>query len=88
VSDDDIRQTIRAIPAMCDLDASVIWTRHRRQPDLTPLIAKRFIEVGCLSKSFVSPGVDSFSVGREMTTRHDPNHQIPSPLFTFRTAPE
>lgn len=36
VSDADIERTAAAAPALCAPGATVIWTRHRRSPDLTP----------------------------------------------------
>ena len=36
VSDEDIQRTVAAAPALCSAGATVIWTRHRREPDLTP----------------------------------------------------
>ncbi len=38
ISDEDIRRTVAAAPAMCRPGGVVIWTRHRRAPDLTPAI--------------------------------------------------
>lgn len=38
VSDDDVRRTVQALPALCAPGATVVWTRHRRTPDLTPSI--------------------------------------------------
>jgi len=46
VSDDDIKHTIQAAPALCHADATVIWTRHRRPPDLTPQIRAWFTDSG------------------------------------------
>ena len=46
VSDDDIRRTIEAAPALCRAGATVIWTRHRRRPDLTPQIRAWFASAG------------------------------------------
>ena len=36
VSDDDVRRTVAAVPQLAASDATVIWTRSRRAPDLTP----------------------------------------------------
>lgn len=44
ISDDDIAQTVRALPGICRTGATVIWTRHRRPPDLTPTIRRWFVE--------------------------------------------
>ena len=38
ISADDIAATVAALPSFCAPGASVIWTRHRRPPDLTPAI--------------------------------------------------
>ena len=42
VSDGDVERTIRALPAFCAAGATVIWTRHRRPPDLTLDIRRWF----------------------------------------------
>jgi hypothetical protein len=46
VSDPDIRRTAEAAPALCAAGATVIWTRHRRAPDLTPQIRAWFASAG------------------------------------------
>jgi len=46
VSDDDIRRTADAAAAMCAAGGTVIWTRHRRPPDLTGEIRSWFAEAG------------------------------------------
>lgn len=63
VSDADVRRTIRAAPQLCAPHAEVIWTRHRRDPDLTPSIRRWFVEVGFEEIAFVAPDDDTWSVG-------------------------
>jgi hypothetical protein len=63
VSDRDARKTVKALPSFCSEEGVVLWTRHRRQPDLTGAIRRWFSEAGFVERSFVSPGVDSFAVG-------------------------
>jgi hypothetical protein len=46
VSDHDIRRTVQTAPALCRAGATVIWTRHRRPPDLTPQIRAWFASAG------------------------------------------
>ena len=46
VSDADIRRTVEAAPALCAPGGTVIWTRHRRPPDLTPQIRAWFAAGG------------------------------------------
>jgi len=44
VSDRDIQRTVEAAPTLCRPGATVIWTRHRRPPDVTP--GHRWLESG------------------------------------------
>jgi len=51
IPDDDVRATVEHLPELLRTGATVIWTRHRAQPDLTPAIrawfgAGGFDEVG------------------------------------------
>ena len=84
ISDDDIRATIAAVPRLCRQGATVIWTRHRREPDATPQIRRWFDEAGCQAVEFVSPGARSFAIGCERVVDHDdPARPLPDRLFTF-----
>ncbi len=55
VGDSDIQRTVAAAPALCAPGATVIWTRHRRPPDLTPQVRAWFREAGFAEVSFSSP---------------------------------
>lgn len=68
VSDDDVRGTIEQAPMLCTAGAYVVWTRHRRTPDLTPAIRGWFADAGFDEVSFDSPGPDGFSVGMAVRT--------------------
>jgi Putative methyltransferase len=46
VSDADIRQSVLTAPSLCADGATVIWTRHRRPPDLTVAVRSWFAEAG------------------------------------------
>jgi hypothetical protein len=46
ISDADVERTVRASPAMCAPGATLIWTRNRRAPDLTPQIRGWFSDSG------------------------------------------
>jgi hypothetical protein len=85
ISDDDIRTTIAVVPALCAPGATIVWTRHRRAPDVTPQIRDWFDTANCSSTCFVSEGTGRFAVGAERfdgtpTALLDPQ----TPLFTFR----
>jgi hypothetical protein len=43
ISDADVEHTLRASAALCAPGATLIWTRHRRPPDLTPSV-RRWLE--------------------------------------------
>jgi hypothetical protein len=88
VSDADIERTAQAAPALCAPGATVIWTRNRRAPDLTPQIrawfqASGFDEVAFDVPDEALPGI-SVGVGRLAVT---PPAWLPAgPVFTFGTA--
>jgi hypothetical protein len=52
VSDSDVERTVRNLSMLCRTGTSVIWTRHRGKPDLTPAIRRWFGESGFAELSF------------------------------------
>ncbi len=64
ISSADISTTIRALPAFCVPGASVVWTRHRRPPDLTPSIRAQFVAAGLAEVTFAAPEGFLFGTGR------------------------
>ena len=46
ISDADVFHTINLLPQLCRPGATVIWTRSRRVPDLTPAIRQYFAAHG------------------------------------------
>ena len=52
ISDQDLERTVRNLSMLCQTGASVIWTRHRNEPDLTPRIRSWFAESGFDELSF------------------------------------
>ncbi len=83
ITDDDVHRTIAATPQLCNHDALVIWTRHRRDPDLTPHIRRWFSEHDFDEVCFDAPDHAIYSVGvhrfRGAPARLEPGQQ----LFTF-----
>ena len=55
ISNDDIRRTTRAAAVMCRPGGTVIWTRHRRDPDLTPELRAWLTDAGFEEIAFDSP---------------------------------
>lgn len=81
IADADVQRTVEAVPRLCRSGATVIWTRHRRQPDLTPAIRRWFADVGAEEVAFASGGPEGWSVGVARTSRTAPFQ--PAPLFRF-----
>lgn len=52
ISDADIHHTITQLPTLCAPGATVIWTRHREPPDLTPTIRTWFTDAGFTELTF------------------------------------
>lgn len=52
ISAADIANTIHRLPLLCAPAATVIWTRHRHPPDLTPYIRETFEQDGFAELSF------------------------------------
>ena len=63
VSDEDAARTVAALPGLCAPGATVVWTRHRREPDLTPAIRGWFATAGFAEESFTAPDDRIWSVG-------------------------
>jgi hypothetical protein len=63
ISDEDIEATVRGLPAFCTTGATVIWTRHRRPPDLTVDIRRWFAEAGFEQVAFDTQSEYEWSVG-------------------------
>jgi hypothetical protein len=55
ISDEDIRRFIDSLPMLCAPEATVLWTRHRVPPDLTPTIRSWFADAGFEEIGFESP---------------------------------
>jgi hypothetical protein len=85
VSDEDIERTATAAPALCAPGATVIWTRHRRAPDLTPRIRGWFQASGFDEVAFDTPDTQTrVSVGVGRLAVAPPAALPDGPLFSFR----
>ncbi len=86
ISDEDVERTVRALPMLCARNATVIWTRHRRPPDLTIDIRGWFAAAGFEPVTFDAPMAFEWSVGVHRFVG-DPEPILPGHrLFTFVTA--
>lgn len=83
VSDDDARTTVGAVSRLCAPGATLVWTRHRRAPDLTPSIRGWLADAGWEELGFDSPDDESFAVGTHRLTGPPLPFAIGLRLFTF-----
>jgi hypothetical protein len=83
ISDEDVRCTIDHLPELCAEAATVIWTRGRFAPDLTPTVRRWFAEAGFSERSFVAIPDSAMSVGSHRLAV--PPRPVPpgTRLFTF-----
>jgi hypothetical protein len=91
VSDEDIRQTATAAAAMSAARGTVIWTRHRRPPDLTGQIRSWFSLAGFDEVAFDDPATATLTgVGvhrlqpATLPAATSPARLPAGRLFTFR----
>jgi ubiquinone/menaquinone biosynthesis C-methylase UbiE len=84
VSDEDIEFTVRNAARLCAPDATVLWTRGRWAPDLTPTIRRWFEQAGFEELAFDSDDDGGFSVGTERLVTQPLDYDGSLRLFTFR----
>lgn len=83
VSDHDVEGLVQTLPQFCRTGALVLWTRHRRTPDLTPRIRTWFESAGFDEVAFTAPSDVVFTVGAHRF-RGPPQPLLPGRrLFTF-----
>jgi hypothetical protein len=83
ISDEDVKRTIDHISELCARGATVIWTRGRFEPDLTPTIRGWFQEAGFEEQAFVPIPETSASVGAHRLLRAPRPFRDNEHLFTF-----
>jgi Putative methyltransferase len=85
VSDEDIRRTVLAAASMGRAGSTVIWTRHRRPPDLTVQIRSWFAEAGFDEIAFSRRDNETLTGVGVHRLRTPASGGVPAgPLFAFR----
>lgn len=83
VPDADIFRTIAFLPALLAPGGSVVWTRHHRAPDLTPVIRHRFAAEGFAEVAFEEVEDSVASVGLHRLGGPPRPFEAGRRLFTF-----
>lgn len=83
INDDDILNTITELRHLCAPGAIVIWTRHRRKPDLTPTIREWFAGAGFQEIAFDADHDVAFGVGTNRILGDVDPFQSDRKLFQF-----
>lgn len=83
ITDSDVRNTIDHLRELCASRATVIWTRGRFQPDLTPTLRDWFRSAGFTERSFDTIPGTTASVGVHLLTERPRPFRPGVRLFTF-----
>lgn len=83
VSDDDVHRTVDALRWLVRPGGHVLWTRHRRPPDLTPRIRGWFADAGFEERRFVAVPGTTASVGHHVLAGAPTGSGPPERIFTF-----
>ena len=81
ITDDHIQRTINACTTLCKTGGTVIWTRHRSDPDQVPRICAWFEEQG-FERQWLSDPSLGFGVSVHRFAG-EPQPFIPMRMFTF-----
>ena len=83
ITDLDIENTVRNLPMLCRSGASIVWTRRRDEPDLTPQIREWFRKSGFEELSFDAPDATVSAVGTARLVAPPPPFKPGFRFFTF-----
>ncbi len=84
ISDDDIAHCIGLLPRFCTTGATVVWTRHREEPDITPRLRGWFADAGFAEVAYDhGPDGTRYGVGVHRFTGRPEQLQLGMRLFTF-----
>jgi hypothetical protein len=83
ITDDDVHRTVAALPQLCAAGATVIWTRTREAPDLTPTLRTWLYHNGFVEQTFHAPDGVHFSVGVHLFAGEPQALDETGLMFTF-----
>jgi hypothetical protein len=83
VPDEDVERTVTAVPSLLATGGTVVWTRHRREPDLTPQVRAWFAAAGVAETAFVAAPGPGWAVGAGVLQARSMPLDGARRLFTF-----
>lgn len=83
ISDEDIQHTVASLPRFLEPGATVIWTRHREPPDLTPTVRSWFAANGFTEVAFDFEDGHEYGVGTHRLTGQPLPYRDDVRLFGF-----
>ncbi|TDE49963.1 class I SAM-dependent methyltransferase [Nonomuraea mesophila] len=83
ITDEDVERTIATFAQLCRSGGTVIWTRHRRPPDLVPQICRWFEDRGYHREWLSEPGAHYGGVGVHRFTGSPQPLAAGRRMFTF-----
>ena len=83
ITDDDIAKTIAGLPSLCAPSATVIWTRHTKQPDVIDWIQIWFSEAGFENVAFDNPEGTRMGIGTARLIHPPVRFRPGERMFTF-----
>ncbi|MDW5323152.1 class I SAM-dependent methyltransferase family protein [Plantactinospora sp. KLBMP9567] len=86
ITDDDVRRTVGYCAQLCATGGTVVWTRHRGEPDLVPRICEWFAAEG-FELTWLSAPDAGFGVGTHRFTGTPRPLDRGGRMFTFVGAP-
>lgn len=87
ISDEDIERTIDASTQLCKSGGTVLWTRHRGEPDLVPQICEWFESRGFTREYLSTPNAPFGAGAHRYTGSPRPLTTSGTSLFTFTGRP-
>ena len=82
LTDADVLRTVDVCAQLCREGGTVVWTRHRRPPDLVPVIADRFSARG-FAQVFLSDPAAGFGLGAHRRCEPPEPLRDADRIFTF-----
>ena len=83
VTDDDVHNTVAYLPEVCAAGATVVWTRGRFEPDLTPSIRRWFTDARFEEVEFAPIEGSTAAVGANRLVGAPRGFVTGQRLFTF-----